>query len=100
MCSFFEHIATPHSSLCQTLSIFLIYFNQQPKVILSASVGIEPGRTINYKELLDKAIELSEFKPPSCVIYNREQVRVIYHLLKMETLTKKNNLLLSLSITI
>ncbi|XP_072033994.1 LOW QUALITY PROTEIN: acyl-CoA synthetase short-chain family member 3, mitochondrial-like [Amphiura filiformis] len=45
----------------------------KPKAILSASVGIEPNRTIDYKELLDKAIEMSEHKPKSCIIYNRHQ---------------------------
>ena len=29
----------------------------EPKVILSASCGIEPGRKVEYKPLLDKAIE-------------------------------------------
>ena len=44
-----------------------------PKAILSASCGIEPGRVIAYKPLLDKAIELSTAKPQACVIYQREQ---------------------------
>ncbi len=48
----------------------------QPKVVVSANCGIEPGRVIEYKPLLDAAIELSNFKPPMCIIYNRtfEQV--------------------------
>ena len=54
----------------------VLYCFLQPKVILSASVGIEPNRTIDYKELLDKAIDMSEHKPPSCVIYNRPQVSI------------------------
>ncbi|KAK2189900.1 hypothetical protein NP493_94g02044 [Ridgeia piscesae] len=44
----------------------------EPKVIVSANCAIEPGRVINYKPLLDKAIELSDFKVPSCIIYNRD----------------------------
>ena len=45
----------------------------QPKVIVSASCGIEPNRVVEYKPLLDKAIELSSHKPSSCVIYARPQ---------------------------
>ena len=44
-----------------------------PKAIISASCGIEPGRVIAYKPLLDKAIDLSANKPESCIIVQREQ---------------------------
>ena len=44
-----------------------------PKVILSASCGIEIKRIIEYKPLLDKAIELAKHKPQSCVVYQRPQ---------------------------
>ena len=44
-----------------------------PKVILSASCGIEVKRVIEYKPLVDKAIELAKHKPQSCVIYQRPQ---------------------------
>ena len=44
-----------------------------PKVILSASCGIEPGRVVAYKPLLDEAIDLSAAKPDHCVILQREQ---------------------------
>lgn len=46
----------------------------QPKVILSSSCGIEISRVIEYKPLLDKAIELSSHKPQACVIFQRPQV--------------------------
>jgi propionyl-CoA synthetase len=46
----------------------------RPKLILSASCGIEPNRTIAYKPLLDKAIELAKHKPSACVILQRPQV--------------------------
>lgn len=46
----------------------------KPVVIVSASCGLEPGRTIAYKPLLDKAIELSTHKPRSCVIYQRPEL--------------------------
>jgi propionyl-CoA synthetase len=46
----------------------------KPKVILSASCGIEGKKIIPYKPLLDKAIELAETKPEKCIIYQRPQV--------------------------
>jgi propionyl-CoA synthetase len=46
-----------------------------PKVIISASCGIEPGRTVAYKPLLDAAIALSRHKPEKCVIYQRPMQR-------------------------
>ncbi|MGB0385205.1 MAG: propionyl-CoA synthetase [Ardenticatenaceae bacterium] len=44
-----------------------------PKAIISASCGIEPTRIVQYKPLLDEAIELSISKPESCVIYQRPE---------------------------
>ncbi|MED6309612.1 MAG: propionyl-CoA synthetase [Pseudomonadota bacterium] len=44
-----------------------------PKVILSASCGIEPGRIIAYKPLLDEAQEIASHKVDACVILQREQ---------------------------
>jgi propionyl-CoA synthetase len=46
----------------------------KPKVILSASCGIEPGRVVRYKPLLDEAIELAAAKPEACLILERPQV--------------------------
>jgi propionyl-CoA synthetase len=45
----------------------------QPKVILSASCGIEPGRVVHYKPLLDEAIRLATAKPDACLILQRPQ---------------------------
>ena len=45
----------------------------RPKVIVSASCGIEAGRIIPYKPLLDKAIELAAVKPERCIIVQRPQ---------------------------
>ncbi|THD72806.1 propionyl-CoA synthetase [Thalassobius vesicularis] len=45
----------------------------KPKAIIAASCGIEPGRVVHYKPLLDGAIDLSKHKPDFCVIYQREQ---------------------------
>ena len=45
----------------------------KPKVILSASCGIEGARVIPYKPLLDEAIKLAKHKPPTCLILQRPQ---------------------------
>ncbi|MGB5336053.1 MAG: propionyl-CoA synthetase [Woeseiaceae bacterium] len=45
-----------------------------PKLIVSASCGIEPSRIIEYKPLLDQAIELSTHKPERCIVLQRPQV--------------------------
>jgi propionyl-CoA synthetase len=45
----------------------------QPTVIVSASCGIEPSRVIEYKPLLDKALELAAHKPEQCVIVQRQE---------------------------
>lgn len=47
----------------------------KPKAILSASCGIEPNRLIEYKPLLDEAIEIAEHKPDFCVIHQRPQLK-------------------------
>lgn len=44
----------------------------KPKAIIAASCGIEPGRTVHYKPLLDGAIELATHKPDFTVIFQRE----------------------------
>ncbi len=43
------------------------------KVVVSASCGIEVSRVVEYKPILDRAIELSERKPTRCVILQRPQ---------------------------
>ena len=45
----------------------------KPKLILTASCGIEPGRVVKYKPLLDEAIDLAEAKPSSVVLLQRPQ---------------------------
>ncbi len=45
----------------------------KPKLILSASCGIEPGRVVKYKPLLDEAIGLAKAKPQACIILQRPQ---------------------------
>ncbi|WP_019284522.1 propionyl-CoA synthetase [Arsenicicoccus bolidensis] len=44
-----------------------------PKVVVSASCGIEPKRVVAYKPYLDEAIRRAEHKPDRCVILQREQ---------------------------
>jgi len=43
----------------------------KPKVIVSASCGIEPGRLVEYKPLLDAAIDAVESKPERCIVLQR-----------------------------
>ena len=45
----------------------------KPKAIIAASCGIEPGRVVHYKPLLDGAIEMATHKPAFTVIFQREQ---------------------------
>lgn len=47
----------------------------QPTVIVSASCGIEPSRTVAYKPMLDAALEMSEHPPRNCVIVQRDHER-------------------------
>src|SRR5260370_33326685 len=49
--------------------------DSKPKDILSASCGLEPGRVVQYKPLLDDAISLSSVKPQACLILQRPQHR-------------------------
>ena len=45
----------------------------RPKLVLSASCGLEPGRIVKYKPLLDEAIALARSKPQACLILQRPQ---------------------------
>ncbi|MCS6879617.1 MAG: propionyl-CoA synthetase [Geminicoccaceae bacterium] len=46
----------------------------KPVLVVSASCGIEPGRIVAYKPLLDAAIEQAAHKPRHCVILQRPQL--------------------------
>jgi propionyl-CoA synthetase len=46
----------------------------EPKVVVSASCGIEPGRVVAYKPLLDEAIALAGAKPERCIVLQRPQL--------------------------
>ena len=45
----------------------------QPKLIISASCGIEVDRVVPYKPLLDKGIEIASAKPERCIILQRPE---------------------------
>ena len=51
----------------------------KPKVVLSASCGIEPSRIVPYKPLLDEAVRMAVHKPTCCVILQRPQSRATLH---------------------
>jgi len=44
----------------------------KPKIIISASCGIEPNRVVAYKPLLDEAIEMAKDKPEKCIVLQRD----------------------------
>ncbi len=47
----------------------------KPKLIVSASCGLEPGRVIAYKPLLDAAIDLATSKPEATIILQRAALK-------------------------
>jgi propionyl-CoA synthetase len=47
----------------------------RPKVIVSASCGIEPTRVVEYKPIIDRALEISTHKPGAVVVKQRPQMR-------------------------
>ncbi|MDQ0510286.1 propionyl-CoA synthetase [Angulomicrobium amanitiforme] len=47
----------------------------QPRLVLSASCGIEPSRLIAYKPLLDLALTMATHKPEACLVFQRPQAQ-------------------------
>jgi len=47
----------------------------RPKVVVAASCGIEPSRVVEYKPMLDAALDRSSHKPESVIVLQREQAR-------------------------
>jgi propionyl-CoA synthetase len=45
----------------------------RPKVVVSASCGIEPTRTVEYKPMLDRALEMATHKPGACIVKQRPE---------------------------
>ncbi|MBI5100969.1 MAG: propionyl-CoA synthetase [Nitrospirae bacterium] len=51
----------------------------KPKVIITASGALEGVRILEYKPMLDRAIELAKHKPQNCVIFQRQFVKAAMH---------------------
>ena len=49
--------------------------DSKAKIIISASCGYEPGRTIEYKPLINKAIEIAKHKPECCTVFQRKNFK-------------------------
>jgi len=47
----------------------------KPKVIVSASCGVEPTRVVPYKPMIDRALELASHRPSACVMLQRDAQR-------------------------
>ncbi|KAI5093825.1 acyl-CoA synthetase short-chain family member 3, mitochondrial, partial [Silurus meridionalis] len=67
-------IGAPHSLIfggfaSKELSVRIDH--AKPKLLVTASFGIEPGRRVDYIPLVEKALELSSHKPHKVLIYNR-----------------------------
>ncbi|HYC25856.1 MAG TPA: AMP-binding protein, partial [Roseiarcus sp.] len=45
----------------------------RPKLVLAASCGLEPNRIVEYKPLLDAALEIARHKPQACLVLQRPQ---------------------------
>uniref|UniRef100_A0A8B9KXZ5 Acyl-CoA synthetase short-chain family member 3, mitochondrial n=1 Tax=Astyanax mexicanus TaxID=7994 RepID=A0A8B9KXZ5_ASTMX len=67
-------IGAPHSLIfggfaSKELSVRIDH--AKPKLLVTASFGVEPGRRVEYIPLVEKALELSSHKPHKVLIYNR-----------------------------
>src|ERR687884_655717 len=51
----------------------------KPKVVVSASCGIEPARVVAYKPLLDAAVDMVEAKPECCIVLQRDALEAEQH---------------------
>jgi propionyl-CoA synthetase len=49
--------------------------DSEAKLVISASCGLEPGRVVAYKPLLDQAVEIAHVKPKHCLILQRPQLK-------------------------
>ncbi|KAG7454666.1 hypothetical protein MATL_G00262150 [Megalops atlanticus] len=73
-------IGAPHSLIfggfaSKELSVRIDH--AKPKVIVTASFGIEPGRRVEYIPLVEKALELCAHKPGKVLIYNRPGMETV-----------------------
>uniref|UniRef100_A0A3Q3MBD8 Acyl-CoA synthetase short-chain family member 3, mitochondrial n=1 Tax=Mastacembelus armatus TaxID=205130 RepID=A0A3Q3MBD8_9TELE len=51
--------------------------HSKPKLMVTASFGIEPGRRVAYIPLVEKALELSSHRPSKVLIYNRPNMEEV-----------------------
>ncbi|MCY1665384.1 propionyl-CoA synthetase [Rhizobium sp. SL86] len=51
--------------------------DSEAKVVISASCGLEPGRVVAYKPLLDQAVDMAKVKPQCCLILQRDQMHAV-----------------------
>ena len=49
----------------------------RPRVLVTASCGIEPGRVVEYKPLVDRALALATHQPERVVVLQRPQARAV-----------------------
>uniref|UniRef100_A0A667ZSG6 Acyl-CoA synthetase short-chain family member 3, mitochondrial n=1 Tax=Myripristis murdjan TaxID=586833 RepID=A0A667ZSG6_9TELE len=73
-------IGAPHSLIfggfaSKELSVRISH--AKPKMMVTASFGIEPGRRVEYIPLVEKALELSSHKPSKVLIYNRPNMEKV-----------------------
>ncbi|MDC0403828.1 propionyl-CoA synthetase [Porticoccaceae bacterium] len=47
-----------------------------PKVVVTATCGIEPNRVVEYQPLLNSALEMAQHKPAACIVLEREQCAI------------------------
>ena len=47
----------------------------KPKVVVAASCGLEAGRVVEYKPLVDRALEQAQHRPVACVVKQRPELR-------------------------
>jgi propionyl-CoA synthetase len=47
----------------------------KPKAVITASCGIEVSKVIEYKPLVDKAIDQADHKPECCIVFQRPQAK-------------------------
>ena len=63
----------------------------QPKVILTATFGIEPNREISYLPMVKEAIEISQCKPEKIVVHSRKPVSGNNYFLEIDQLRRSGN---------
>ncbi|CAG14189.1 unnamed protein product, partial [Tetraodon nigroviridis] len=73
-------IGAPHSLIfggfaSKELSVRIDH--AKPKMMVTASFGLEPGRRVEYIPLVEKALELSSHRPSRVLVYNRPNMEKV-----------------------